>query len=79
MEMGEKDKGIKYYKKAADHDGNQFLTPIYLLKAGRVLEMENKPEDAKKMYEELREEYPNSAEAKDIDRYLARVNAKLKD
>jgi tetratricopeptide (TPR) repeat protein len=75
MELGKTEEGIKYYAKAADFSDNEAYTPLYLLKAGEASEKEKKYDDAKKYYEKIHEKYPASEEGRDIERYLARVNA----
>ena len=73
MELGETDKGINYYVKAANNNTNEFSAPIYLFKAGLSMENEGRYKDAKEMYERIQADYPDSAEGRDIARYLARV------
>ncbi|MDP4240509.1 MAG: tetratricopeptide repeat protein [Bacteroidota bacterium] len=72
VEMGETSKAISYFEKAADKK-NTVLSPVYLKKAGLVYESLNQPEKAEKEYTNIKENYPKSQEAADIDKYLARV------
>ena len=72
VEMGETAKAISYFEKAADKD-NAVMSPVYLKKAGVVYESLNQPEKAEKEYTKIKENYPKSPEASDIDKYLARV------
>ena len=72
VEMGETSKAISYFDKAADKD-NAVMSPVYLKKAGLVYESLNQPEKAEKEYTKIKENYPKSQEASDIDKYLARV------
>ncbi|RYD55996.1 MAG: tetratricopeptide repeat protein [Sphingobacteriales bacterium] len=73
MEAGNTKKGIEYYNKAAGDAANSVVTPLYLFRAGLAYEMENKLDDAKKAYARIRDEYPQSAQARDMDKYLARL------
>lgn len=73
MEAGNTNKGIEYYNKAASDANNTVVTPLYLFRAGLAYEMNNKPEDAKKAYRRIRDEYPQSVQARDMDKYLARL------
>ena len=73
MENGNTEKGIDYYNKAAANKDDIMLTPTYLFRAGLAYESQNKPEDAKKMYIRVRDEFPTSEQARDIDKYLARL------
>ncbi|MCD6064647.1 MAG: hypothetical protein K0R82_2558, partial [Flavipsychrobacter sp.] len=49
------------------------LTPFYLSRAAAAYEMDKKPEEAIKAYIRIRDEYPTSAEARNVDKYLARL------
>jgi TolA-binding protein len=73
MESGNVSKGIDAYRKASADKDDVLLTPLYLFRLGLACEMNNKPEDAKKAYKRIRDEYPMSAEAREIDKYLARL------
>jgi tetratricopeptide (TPR) repeat protein len=72
VELGETSKAISYFEKAADKD-NVVMSPIYLKKVGLVYESLKEPEKAEKAYTTIKEKYPKSPEAADIDKYLARV------
>ncbi|HLP06278.1 MAG TPA: tetratricopeptide repeat protein [Paludibacter sp.] len=72
VELGEKSKAISYFEKAADAE-NDVLSPVYLKKAGLVYESMNEPGKAEKNYTTIKEKYPKSPDAADIDKYLARV------
>ena len=72
VELGETSKAISYFEKAADLE-NAIMSPVYLKKAGLVYESLNQPEKAEKEYTTIKEKYPKSPEASDIDKYLARV------
>ena len=52
---------------------NAVISPIYLKKAGLAYESLKKPEDALKMYTEIKEKYPKSAQASDIDKNIDAV------
>jgi len=72
VELGDKDKALDYFEKAAK-SGNSVVSPVYLKKAGIVYEAQNKPEKALEMYQQIKDSYPKSNEAADIDKYIARV------
>lgn len=69
------DDAISYYRKAADFSDNEQFTPYYLLKYGRYCELQKKYNDAKEAYNKIKDKYPNTQEGRDIEKYLARVNA----
>ena len=73
MELNNVDEAIKFYLKAADKSTNDFTTPIYLKKAGFAYEQKANYTEALNTYERLKSEYSKSTEARDIDKYIARV------
>lgn len=77
LELGNKDDALKYYKKAAGWDKNQFTAPLYMMKAAMVYEMNNDYKSAAGLYEKIKIDFPTSTEARDIDKYLARAQAML--
>lgn len=74
-EQGKLDDAISYYGKAANFSDNDTYTPMFLLKAGNAAEKQKKLDDAKGYYEKIKEKYPNSEEGRDIEKYIARVEA----
>lgn len=73
MEAGNIQKGIDAYRKATSGKGDMLITPVYLFRLGVACQMNNKPEDAKKAFTRVRDEYPSSMQAREIDKYLARL------
>ncbi|MBP7856675.1 MAG: tetratricopeptide repeat protein [Prevotella sp.] len=80
--VGQIDKAVSKLKEAAAKadkaakDGvNYSLSPSFLLQAGQLLESQNKPEDALKLYQSIKNKYVNSALAQsgEIDKYIERV------
>lgn len=67
--LGETEKAIGYFQKAAK-SGNKLIAPIALKKAGFAqLEMGNK-KAAHKSFASIKDNYPESQEAQDIDKYI---------
>jgi Uncharacterized protein conserved in bacteria len=73
METGNAKKAIEYYSKATGNDKDALITPMYLLRSGMAYEKNNQPEEAKKAYQRIRDEYPQSMQARDMDKNLARL------
>lgn len=71
MGSGNTNKAIEYYEKAGSKKEDGLHGPIYLFRAGLAYEKANKPEEAKKLYLRIREEYPQSQESQKVDRQLA--------
>jgi tetratricopeptide (TPR) repeat protein len=76
VELKDFDKAETYFKKAADKAKNKFLTPLYLKKLGLVYEAKNDNKSAADSYKKIKTDYPESAEAQNIDEYIARCEAK---
>ena len=60
------------YEKAAATIDNMFAAG-YLLKAGQVAEELGDKEKALAFYNKIKDQYPQSAEASDIDKYITRI------
>lgn len=76
LELGKTDKALDLYTEAYKMNENQLTTPIYMLKAGELLENSNKTDEALKLYETIKEKYPESNEGRNIDKYIARIKVK---
>lgn len=64
---GNQKEALDFYLKAANSDKNEFTTPRFLAKAGKVaLELKNK-EEALKYFTDIKENYSTSVEAQNID------------
>ena len=70
VELGEYGKAINAFEAAAQ-SGNDIIAPMSLKKAGIVYLHEGKNAKAKKAFEAIKADYPSSAEAQDIDKYIA--------
>lgn len=75
------DKAISALKKAADmansasEEGvNNSIAPACLIQAARLLESQNKSDEALKIYQNIKEKYVNSPISQDIDKYIERVS-----
>ena len=70
VELGEYGKAVKAFEAAAE-SGNEMIAPMSLKKAGIVYLHEGKNAKALKAFKAIKENYPTSAEAQDIDKYIA--------
>ena len=66
---------LGYYEKAAAVVDNMFAAG-YLLKAGVVAEKLGQPEKALGFYQQIKEQYPQSMEGYDVEKYIGRIEAK---
>jgi len=78
VELGDMEKGVAKYIEAADFAKNSFNTPIYLMKAGEIHELNGQYDEALILYERIQKEYPESTEGLAIDKYIARVKLLMK-
>ncbi len=77
LELGKTDKALDLYTEAYKMNDNELTTPIYMLKAGELLESSNKQAEAIKLYETIKLKFPESNEGRSIDKYIARAKAKI--
>jgi len=77
LELGKKEDALSQYKKAYSTTENELTTPVYKMKAAAILESMNQYADALKLYEEIKKEYPQTAEGSTVDKYIARVKVQM--
>ena len=65
------------YVRAAEAVDNSLVSPIYWMSAGLAYEKAGVFEDAETAFRTIKDTYPESEEAKDIDFYLGRVLVRL--
>ena len=70
VELKEYGKAAKAFEAAAE-SGNELIAPMSLKKAGLVYMHEGQNAKALKAFKAIKENYPSSAEAQDIDKYIA--------
>jgi tetratricopeptide (TPR) repeat protein len=75
-ELGDNDEAIKYYKRAAKNVKNDFTSPMYLLRAGVLLEEKGEFKKALEVYESLQQDFSKSFEGQQIEKYITRVKVK---
>ena len=73
LEKGDQDEALNYFKKAMEADENAFTTPLYMSKAAFVYEQKGEYEEAIELYKRINREYPNSSQAQEADKHLARL------
>ena len=74
VELGDLNKAVSAYKKALDLNENDFTTPTVLLKLGVVYEALGEKEKALEIYQQIKKDYPNSSDAANIEKNIARLN-----
>ena len=68
---------VAWFEKAAKKSDNMFSAG-YLLKAGVTSEELGDDTRALAFYQQIKDNYPQSMEAYDIDKYISRIEAKAK-
>ncbi|HBK83362.1 MAG TPA: hypothetical protein DDZ41_07160 [Flavobacterium sp.] len=72
-ELNNVDEALNYYEQAVEAAENDFTTPRYLMKQGILAMAKGKNDIALKSFVTIRDEYSTSAEAANIDGYIARL------
>lgn len=73
---GEVSKAATTFEKAAKKANNNLLSPYYYFQAALIYESLDKSDQALKLYKQIKANYPESVEGKDIDKYIARLTSK---
>jgi len=78
MELGDMDKAVSQYMKAANHNDNQFTSPLFLKKAGMTYSIMGEHQKALDAFNTIKTKYYRSTEGRDIKKYIGREEAYLK-
>ena len=73
VEKGDNKKGAEFYNKAVEASNNSLTAPYYLKKLGGIYEVEGNKEGALKVYRTILDSYPQSLEARDIEKYIGTI------
>ncbi len=69
-EKGDLDKALGLYKKAANMEDNDAITPYYLKKMALLSQKQGKNAEAKKAWERIKNDFPSAVEAREAEKYL---------
>ena len=74
--LNQLDKAADMADSKAEDDTNNSLSPIFLIKAGEVLESQGKKDEALKIYQDIKKKYVNSmlVQSAEIDKYIERAS-----
>ena len=72
-ELDQPNDAIIYYKKALKTSSNNLTSPIALQKCARIYEMLEKYTDAIECYQIIKNDYPESKYAENIDKYINKI------
>jgi len=74
MELNDFRTASDFYNKAADYKPNEYLSPIYLVKAAQAYERLMEYESASDCFEKIIKEYPESSEYQNARKHKARLD-----
>ena len=72
-EIDQPEDALKYYLDAANFKDNNFITPLYLFKAGNVAMDLQEYDKAEKSFTKIKDDYASSEEAKNINIFIQRA------
>lgn len=76
-ELNDSEHAISNYKKAVKMNNNKFTAPMFLMKLASAYEQANETGKALEVYNKIKTDYSESMEARDIDKYIGRAEAKM--
>jgi tetratricopeptide (TPR) repeat protein len=79
VELNDLEKGLEYYLKAASMSDNNFTAPLYMMKASLIYEQLEEFARAEALYLRIQKEYPEYARNNNIEKYIARVQVKIRE
>lgn len=77
LELDQPEEALEYYNRAVSGEENSLVVPFFLQKAGLLAETQGELEDALNYFKRIKKEFSESQPASDIDKYIARVEAKM--
>ena len=77
LELNQLDESLNFFKKAADWDDNNFTRPLFMMRQAFVYEKKNDYQSAIDIYNQIKNDFPFSSEARDIEKYIGRAEASL--
>lgn len=73
-QLNQLDKATETLLKAAEMADNTTLSPMYLQQAGEIFESQGNTAKALNCYKEIKNKYPQSMQAVEIDKYIERLS-----
>lgn len=73
VQLNQHEDALGYYEKAAEMRSNGYTAPMYLYKAGAVALDLGKADKALSYFEKIKEDYPDSNEALNIDVFIGKA------
>jgi tetratricopeptide (TPR) repeat protein len=77
MELGDMDEALDHYLEASEQANNEFLSPVFLMKAGQTYELLNNYQEAINIYKKIESEFYDTPQQREIEKYIKRCEMKL--
>lgn len=77
VQINQPTEALEYYEKAISASTNDFTTPLYLSKAGKLALTLDKNDKALKFFERIKTDFSKSTESANIEVYITKAKAKL--
>lgn len=77
LELGNAAEAARCYENAAKASNNSFTSPMMMMKAALTYEMAGNYAKSVEMYKAIKADFPNSTEARDIEKYIMAAQMKL--
>ncbi len=78
LELKQPEKAAEFYIKAGNFTKNDFLAPVYLMRAGMAYESLKNYKGALEQYQFIKDNYENTPEGKVIDKFIAKAEILMK-
>lgn len=74
-QLGQNEKAASTLIDAAEKASNNSLSPLFLMQAGEIYESLGKSDDALKAYNKIKNEYPRTMQAHEVEKFIERATA----
>jgi tetratricopeptide (TPR) repeat protein len=79
MELDNLNDALVFYNKAVNTSENNFTTPIYLMKLSFVHKQNGNYKKALENYKKIKKEFPNTAEGRQVSKYIAQIEVLMQN
>jgi tetratricopeptide (TPR) repeat protein len=69
-DIDQEEEALEFYEKAANKKANDFLTPLFLYKAGQTAMSLKKYSKAEQLFTQIKENYSKSDQGRDIEKFI---------
>jgi tetratricopeptide (TPR) repeat protein len=76
-ELGDLDQALTFYLEAANMNDNKYTSPMFMLKAALIYELQGNNPEALKLYETITKKYSLTPFKQTADKYIAKIKAEV--